>query len=723
MGPFAGPGMGSITVPYMPKTSPFFPKFVDPKTMISKKTDMLSNLFGGMGPMDYSMGGPAPFSEYPPGFVQPRPILYATNVEAENQAIKDSTITDDPVGKDKMKRGIFGPGPKVSPFFPFAPNFSPFAPQFGPPVPGFPFAGVPSKFGPGFYGSETVSSRRRRSVVETEGEGTKALGPPPAYPGLAPIAEEPENTAAKLLKLYDAASAVPKETLPGLFGPFGPFSPYAAPPVDPMMMAAKKTAFLDSLFKSLATSTPAADGVLPDLPVTEVPIPKSTIVPPDFWLPTAIIPGPGEYTEKVGTFLEKLFAHIVNKTATTGAETGKTVFARSLTDGPVQPKIMYSRSVEDIKMIAAAKDAIVDSIIAELSDLKTDMIATLNDYILYVKTAPLLPGAKKPSPFAKKPSPFAAFFAPPTADPTLPFKQRMAALSQVFDMLTGLEKNITIAVQEAMKASTNAPAVPDSLPENVPAQNNDEFLGPASNYPSGNFNGYNYPAMYPGYGYNMTLIDAIKSRLASMDKFAGNGFARPIGADYQGKRNTRNSARTPMSFWVAYLEDDTAPAKRDVDDLDYEVPERFENRHNERDQYKRAVQMQMHQGYQSMPPGTIESVQAGGGSIPGHQGGGIKLLVSITRRNLAEERAVTWHWVIQIMHLRSLISYETPPSPSVLNSVGSKNCKEIIIIFRSFTRVKVVMLGFISRTIETMIRDTSVIEEHWRIEKKRHFLF
>ena len=38
--------------------------------------------------------------------------------------------------------------------------------------------------------------------------------------------------------------------------------------------------------------------------------------------------------------------------------------------------------------------------------------------------------------------------------------------------------------------------------------------------------------------------------------------------------------------------------------------------------------MQMHQGYQSMPPGTVESVQAGGNSVPGHQGGGFKLLVS-----------------------------------------------------------------------------------------------
>lgn len=43
--------MGTINVPYMPK-SPMFPKFVDPKMMIAKKTEFLGNLFGGLGPVD-----------------------------------------------------------------------------------------------------------------------------------------------------------------------------------------------------------------------------------------------------------------------------------------------------------------------------------------------------------------------------------------------------------------------------------------------------------------------------------------------------------------------------------------------------------------------------------------------------------------------------------------------------------------------------------------------
>ena len=53
LGPPPVSGIGTITVPYKPK-SPMFPKFVDPKMMISKKTDLLSNLFGGLGPVDSS---------------------------------------------------------------------------------------------------------------------------------------------------------------------------------------------------------------------------------------------------------------------------------------------------------------------------------------------------------------------------------------------------------------------------------------------------------------------------------------------------------------------------------------------------------------------------------------------------------------------------------------------------------------------------------------------
>jgi len=40
----------------------------------------------------------------------------------------------------------------------------------------------------------------------------------------------------------------------------------------------------------------------------------------------------------------------------------------------------------------------------------------------------------------------------------------------------------------------------------------------------------------------------------------------------------------------------------------------------------RSIKMAVHQGYQSLPPGTEEVLEAGGGSTPQkHEGGGIKL--------------------------------------------------------------------------------------------------
>ena len=519
------PGMDTISVPYMPKSSSFFPKLVDPKTMIAKKTDLLNNLFGGLGPVDTPIGSPPAFSKYPTGFASSKPILFAASSDPTTQELKESIATENPISKDQSKRAAVSPTsskydtPKVSsfypftaPFSPFAGGFSPFAPKFGPSTGGFPFAGFPPQFGPSFYGSDGTSSRRRRSVVDTE--NTKAVGPAPAYPGLAPISEEPETIESKLLKLLDP-SITPKETLTGMFGPLSPFSPYAAPAVDPMTMISKKMAFLDSLFKSLATTASPID---PKDSMIELPIPKSTIVPPGFWAPSSIIPGPTEYTDKVSDFLDTLFSSLaLNKTGTAPGFGGKTVSARSIAEDTPQDKTIVSRSIEDIKTIAAAKDSIVDSILSELSDLKTDMIATFNDYMIYQKTLPV-------SATGKKIKPFAAFFAAPTADPTIPFKQRMAVLSQVFDMLTEIQKNITSVLQEAIIASTDAPIAADTRVENFPAKINEFDYG------------YSTPYSNSVGVLNTTLFDAIKARLAALDSAVGTGFNKPIvSADLQGK--------------------------------------------------------------------------------------------------------------------------------------------------------------------------------------------
>ncbi|XP_017893138.1 uncharacterized protein LOC108632826 isoform X1 [Ceratina calcarata] len=558
-------GMDTITVPYMPK-SPFFPKFVDPKTMISKKTDMLSNIFGGLGPV-YPMSF-KPFMPIagPPMYGSPDETNFLSNLKA--------TANNEDVA---YKRGIFGPfGGK--PFGPMSPKFGPMSQFSG-------ANAIPD------YSMKDEYTRRRRSVEESPAEklraimdnglATKNLGPPPPYPTLAPISEEPEED---MLAKKMGGPIAPKQYLPGMFGPFGPLGPFrpmgpVGPVVDPSMFIAKKTAFLDNLFKTLATST------TPSPMAMDAPTAKSTIVPSDFWLPSSVIPGPTEYTEKVGEFLDKLFDSLkLNKTtADTGADASsvKYDFARSVTpDTDAQAKIV--RSVDDLSSINAAKDSIVDSILSELGDLKSSMVTTMNDLITYEKSAAMMP--KKPfKPFAAGP------WSKTTSDGSLPFQQKMGVLSQVFDMLTDLQKNITVAMQNIIKAKM-APGPSDT------------------NYPTSNDM------------FNVTLLDAIKRKLDSLDY--GVPISYNPSYDKYGASMARMAPKAPGSFWVTYPEN--GGAKREVD-TGASLTNGEESEFNQKPQ-TRSVKMQMHQGYQSLPAGSIESVQAGGGSTPGHQGGGIKLL-------------------------------------------------------------------------------------------------
>ena len=191
---------------------------------------------------------------------------------------------------------------------PMSPMFNPMAGKFSPMGPKYPFGGLGSTDAD-IYDSSDSASRRKRSLISstsnaemenflksissepTKDTSTKDVAPPPPYPGLAPISEEPEVSEAKkpLLKLFGPPGFAPI--------PFGP-GPLAGTPfvpvVDPGMFIAKKSAFLDTLFKTLATTTPA-----PISAVTDAPVPKSTIVPPGFWVPSSVIPGPTEYSQKV----------------------------------------------------------------------------------------------------------------------------------------------------------------------------------------------------------------------------------------------------------------------------------------------------------------------------------------------------------------------------------------------------------------------------------------
>ncbi|XP_034939738.1 uncharacterized protein [Chelonus insularis] len=566
------PGMDTITVPYIGKSSPFFPKFVDPKMMISKKTGFLSNLFGGVGPVNYPMSADANFFPY----VAPKPSIYARSVESEpSQDVSDlkEILGDDKneesQANEEVKRGIFGPG--ISPFGPI----SPWSPQFSPSY-GSPFYGSKFEYNP----SAASASRKKRSLTSTVTSSPPTYPPPPpVYPGLDPIPEESEST---LKTSYPLTS--------GMFGPFGPYEGFSpAPIIDPGIFIAKKTAFLNKLFSTLATSTPATplDFLTPkstivppgfwspfETTTTEVPVPKSTIVPPGFWLPSSVIPSPGEYTQKVATFLDKLFESIkLNKTQLASPDK----IARSLGLESDGTKIQVKRSIEDLQTLTAVKDAIVDSIITELASLKTEMVNNMNDLIVSQK---MVTTSMSKKPIKPMKTAFAGFWAP-NVDYTAPFRQKMVVLSQIFDTLTEIQKNITVAVSEAIKnsaPSTEAPAYDDLVD-------------------------YKFPNNYL---FNVTLLDAVKGKLADLNA---------PKTDYQ----------VPMPFWMAYAKG--ATIKRDADNEYKDNVSGTESSDN-KDQYKRAVKMSMHQGYQSMPPGTIESVQAGGGSVPGHQGGGIKFFDS-----------------------------------------------------------------------------------------------
>ncbi|XP_011049707.1 PREDICTED: uncharacterized protein LOC105143234 [Acromyrmex echinatior] len=577
-------GIDTISIPYMPKSS-FMPKFVDPKAFISKKTDMLSNLFGGIGPVAYNVADTKPIIPY--GVSGPT----SDNIDSANALFNKRDMLQD--GKEKIidssnmyKRGMFGPfAPKFGPMGPINPT----GPKFGP------FTPFSSETIPDFMDKASFSRRKRSIEVPSSAENVNTIPGSLSYPKVV------EGISAT-----KPAAGVSKEYLPGMFGPFGPggsFTPSSSfgPVVDPSAIISKKSEFLDTLFKNLATSTPAS--------TTEVPTPKSTIVPSSFWIPSSVIPGPTEYTQKVSDFLDKLFDSI-NVTALEASDDSdtKSDFLRSLKpDDSSSDKI--ARSLDDASSIAAAKDTIIDTILSELGNLKGDMIATLNDLITYEKSATAA-AAKAKKPF--KPFSGAFPFAKPTIDPTLPFQQRMTALSQVFDMLTELQRNISVVAKNAIATNASTPDNPEL--SKVPLANAVE-ASPINN----------------------TLLNAILKKISTVDSATPTSYSAsyPVYSADPIKENSimsRALSKEPTSFWVSYPESSAPAVKRQIDDdsLPYFGYENDNDRHDH-SQYRRGVQMQMHQGYQSLPAGSVESVQAGGGSTPGHQGGGIKLLIQMPK--------------------------------------------------------------------------------------------
>lgn len=553
--------MDTISVPYAPK-SPFFSKFVDPKTFISKKMDMLSNLFDDLGPVAYNIADAKPIISYGASRLPLNGTDSANALFNERDIIQNKDKEKAIDSNDIYKRGIFGP---------FASKFGPMGLKFRPVTP-FSSSEVMSD-----YLSKTSFSRKRRSI-----KTSSSVGDINSIPSILSYLKNPqiiENISA----VKSAASSTPKEYLPGIFRSFGPKGGPFGSVMDPRMFIAKKSAFLDTFFKNLTTNTSATMNEIPSL--------KSSIVSANFWLPSSVIPSPTEYIQKVSDFLDKLFNSIkLNATVQEADDSSaKSNFMRSLKSDDILSN-KNARSLDDASSTTTVKDAIVDIIISELGNLKSNMIETLNDLIAYEKT--MAATAKRPF------KPFSGMFpfAKPIVDPTLPFQQRMAVLSQVFDMLTDLQKNITTVAKD-------------------------------SDTPNSSKESSKIPLINSASSTNNTLLDAILKKISIIEPVTTASYlASPVKDNPIISRALR---KVPTSSWVSYPENSASAVKRQVDDdlqsyLGYENDARHDHK-----QYTRGVKMQMHQGYQSLPAGSVESVEAGGGSTPEHQGGGIKLLVSV----------------------------------------------------------------------------------------------
>lgn len=453
-------------------------------------------------------------------------------------------------------------------------------------------------------------------------------------------------------------------------------SPSPFSPISPKFFTDKKTAFLDKLFSTLnitaddTTADDTTEDPTDDLEtVTKptivppgfwmppvVPTSKPTIVPPGFWspfassvslpfsplvkgvpvadpsnlisnkktLPSKTLSNPAAYdisdgiesiyTQKVGEFLDKLFNSInISQFATKLNDTSKTQ-KRNVDDVDkakikVMDQLMENMAgelsasgigiapVEDISrrslpepvsnsLISNAKDTMSENIFNELSSIKNSILDTVTEIIQKQKgetvTTPKSTSGKK-KPGASFVSPYAMWgkqpTVAPTADPLEPFQMKLKYLSQVFDMLTELEKNISLAINKVSADSSASPVTP-AIEQKAQDSSVPTVLAPT----------------------NKAVRDLISQLNApSSDASYDNSLST------QGITDTKT--KTLLGKILGKLVEEAAVAEGTNSKV-------------------RSIKMSVHQGYQSLPPGSEELLQAGGGGEPMKQeGGGLKLQV------------------------------------------------------------------------------------------------
>ncbi|XP_069671973.1 uncharacterized protein [Periplaneta americana] len=520
-----------------------------------------------------------------------------------------------------------------------------------------------------------------------------SLSAPPSTSGVsarAVVSDSPSDTAAKptvvppsfWLQFIPAFATPPpaptvKPTIvpPGFWvpsavtKPVGLFGP-AVPVVDPAQFVDKKTAFLNTLFSTLN--------------ITVTPAPVTTPAP----TPDALT----AYQDKVAEFLDKLFSAIINngseettslKRALENADKTKTVedlktflgeadevsdsTAKLESELDARSAPFMRRSVDEsndtssnaaqqlpVDALLSAKDKVVDTIIAEMGGIKNNILDTLAELLTKQKEAAATPpptpaSKKKPGPPFGPGGPFGIGgpFGPwgaaaattttprPTPDPE-PFQKKVEFLGQVFDTLTKLEKDVTEALNQAVSEAAAASLTTTTTTTTVATPTSTESTSQAKN--------------------GTTLLDLIRSRLIELANSSESGqtsqssvqapvsqqvpkYARAI-KPFLGKPMLATPAPTIVdpSFWVP----DTAagaPVGPDyyIGKTQSFLSKLFASKSAAADDDTtdsanklRSIKMAVHQGYQSLPPGSEELLQAGGGSTPEkHEGGGLKLHIKV----------------------------------------------------------------------------------------------
>ncbi|XP_067001264.2 uncharacterized protein [Anabrus simplex] len=379
--------------------------------------------------------------------------------------------------------------------------------------------------------------------------------------------------------------------------------------IDPSVFINKKAQFLDSLFNSL--DIPSKIDATTQAPTqTTSKTTEATVETSDtdnsvlaFLIERLILSAdPGNNVSKRNNVHEEENTHSKDVSSEEDfGDSDNNLSTRSLkkTEDPVL----------STSPLLVAKDKVANSIIAELGGIKNEMMTTVEEILKQKKdmaeqAAAVNPfssyGMKSPYGFGggkmfgagmkgagkkgetaaadgkkKMGAPYGGkfpFWAPtpatkPTPDPTAPLQERLDFLNQVFEMLTKLQEDVSSAVNEATIESTPQTTV-------SPLDEND-------------------------------VISILRKMIMQQKNSTKTGKNKLSPRDLSSEHNIHPATTNPLPPNV--------------------VPELIND-----DTKTRSIKMAVHQGYQSLPPGTEEIIETGGGSeVDNHEGGGLKLQIKV----------------------------------------------------------------------------------------------